>query len=397
MRTGDFRVFIEASKLLAVGESPYHQWLYMSEGSFCLYFYSPFWAFILIPFTYLPSFIVNLFWLLGNVFFAFRIFQILKQYLPKDKLSKSTLFWGGLLTVLFCLRFILYNFDMIQMTIFILWGILESIFLMDKGRQFWGGLILALVINIKLLPLVILPYLIFRKQWTGLGYTLLFSVFFLLVPGIYLGWNTNDLFLSEWWESINPSNPEHVVETDMGPHSLTALIPNLFAATQHEHSAQRLIVDLGVENAILIMNIIRLFLIGLTLYFLRWIPFQKAKSKFDQIREISYIILLIPLIFPHQQKYAFVLVLPAVYYLIHYLMFNFEQRQKMKRPWYFVLTLLLFSFIIMTMSTDGIIGKEWGRLAQYYKLITWGTLALIPALIIARPKKVEIIQVHETK
>lgn len=49
------------------------------------------------------------------------------------------------------------------------------------------------------------------------------------------------------------------------------------------------------------------------------------------------------------------------------------------------------------MSTDGIIGKEWGRLAQYYKLITWGTLALIPALIIAKPKKVEIIQVHEIK
>jgi hypothetical protein len=64
MGNGDFAVFLEASKLVRSGINPYDKWIPISEGHACLYFYSPLWALLLIPFSSLPNFIPNFLWLL---------------------------------------------------------------------------------------------------------------------------------------------------------------------------------------------------------------------------------------------------------------------------------------------------------------------------------------------
>jgi hypothetical protein len=48
---GDFKVFLEAAKLVGIGESPYNKWLHVGGDGYCLYFYSPLWALILVPFN----------------------------------------------------------------------------------------------------------------------------------------------------------------------------------------------------------------------------------------------------------------------------------------------------------------------------------------------------------
>ena len=48
--------------------------------------------------------------------------------------------------------------------------------------------------------------------------------------------------------------------------------------------------------------------------------------------------------------------------------------------------LIFLSFVLMTLSTDGLIGRNLNDITQHFKTITWGALLLVVALILAKPK-----------
>jgi len=385
---GDFKVFLEAAKIVREGGSPYNKWLHVGGNGYCLYFYSPLWAIVLIPFTYLNNFIPNIAWLIANIFFLYRTVFLLRRYLSIEKLTSKQIKIILFLTILMSIRFILYNFGMIQMTLFILWSVLEGLRLFKNDKWVLGGLIIAFAINVKILPIVILPYLIYRKEFRAFISISIFSVLLLIIPSIYLGWDGNSFLLSEWWSVINPANSEHLIESDLGPHSLTALIPSLLTETQGDIDIKRNILSLNVDAAIRVLNIIRILLVLFTFYFLKWPPFRKNKSNLLQLYELAYLFLIIPLIFPHMQKYAFALVIPLYFYISHFLVYNFKYRNIVIRNirWYAILILYGLSFVLMTLSTDGIIGRELNEITQHFKTITWGSILLIFVLILAPPK-----------
>lgn len=385
---GDFKIFLGAAELLAAGKSPYHQWINVNENNFGLYYYSPFWAMILIPFSLVPQFITNLIWLSLNVFFIIRIKDFLTEYIKPFNFSQKQLNIILLATFLMSVRFIFYNFGMIQMTIFLLWGILESLNLTRQKKYFLSGALLALVINIKLLPLVVIPYLLYRKEFHTTLYVVIFSVCFIFIPALVLGWSENIYFHSEWWSVINPANPEHLHEVELGPHSLTALIPTLLISSEGHLPYARNIVDLDSGSVAVILNAVRLSLIILTIYFLKWPPFIRARDDMENIREISYILLLVPLIFPHQQKYSFLMALPAQFYLASFLVMLYPGHKNIlsRFKWGTVLFCVTLSFVLMTMTTDGVVGRELNRVSQHYKAITYGALLLIIPLMICSGK-----------
>lgn len=378
---GDFKVFLEAAKMISKGVNPYNQYIFITEENSLEYFYSPLWATILIPFSYLPHYVPNMIWLFVNAFFLYRIWILLQKYVDKESLSSKQLSWILFLCIIVSIRFLLYNFELIQMTIFLLWGILESLRMMeDKSKLILGSLILALVINIKIMPVVLIPYLIYRGYFKAVSFTLLFSVLFLLLPALVIGIDFNSFLLSEWWQAINPTNAKHLIETEMGPHSLTALVPTLFTETQGELFYHRNIANLTLNESNMILNGIRLALIILTIYFLKWPPFKKSNSKTHQLIEISYLLLLIPIIFPHQQKYAFSLLIPAQFAIIYFLMKHAKANRNFKTS--LILATFILSFILMTLTTDGLIGRELNNITQHYKLITYGALILILPLVL---------------
>ncbi len=384
---GDFKVLLEAAKLIAAGKNPYHLWIFVSEGNYDLYYYSPLCALLLVPFTYLPYFIPNFIWLLANAWFLYRTWVLLNKYIAIHCLTRGQKGWLLLVTIVLSARYILYNFEMMQMTVFLLWGSLESLSQFKKGRAIPGSLLLALIINIKILPIVLLPYLIYRKESKAALYTLLFSVFFLLLPALFTGWQGNLQLLSSWWNSINPVNAEHLAETDLGLHSLTALVPTLFTRTPGLLPYARNILDLDPGTTTLILNGTRLFLVLVTLRFLAWPPFTRAKSGPAALRELSYIFLLVPLIFPHQQKYAFLLAAPAMFYLTHYVITHFEDRESRRDAVLFntACIFLAASFVLMTLTTDGLIGRHLNAITQHYKAVTYGALLLIIPLALCKP------------
>jgi len=389
LKPSDFSVYLEAGNYLKNGQNPYGEWLFVSEGNYCKYFYSPLWALILIPFTYFPPFIPSFIWLLGSIFFLYRIAVLLRLYAHIQRLNPQLERWVFMGVLVCSARFVLDNFAMVQLTIFLVWSSLEALRLMQSKNWVYGAALLPFAINVKLLPLVLIPYLLYRGHFKATTVILLFSVFYLLVPALFLGWEMNTLLLQGWFDVINPSNAEHTLETELGPHSLTALIPTLFSKTDGILDLNRNLFSFSLQRAITVLQIVRLALILLTLYFIGKRIFRPAETALHELYALAYIFLLIPLIFPHQQKYAFFCLVPTFYYIFCFLAYTVETHTGIKRRKTAVCVLLAISFVCMTLTTDGFVGRDLNEVFQHYKLITYGALLLIPALMLAHPKFIQ--------
>jgi hypothetical protein len=105
---------------------------------------------------------------------------------------------------------------------------------------------------------------------------------------------------------------------------------------------------------------------------------SKLEKKYKGFLSLSYLCLLIPLIFPHQRGYSFFLTAPVIIFLTYY--FLQDRKRIVKR---------IFSFILFVISVI-MISPIWGRdligkymeLYQDYKIIPIAALLLIPAFLI---------------
>lgn len=390
---GDFKIFLEASQLLSRHKDIYNVSLFSAPDVSGLYYYSPLWATILVPFTFISPFIPKFLWLSASVFWLVRSWVLIKRRFDLSMFSEKQKIFFLLISFAMVFRFVLYNFSLIQMTVFILWAVLESLSLFEKKKNIYGSALLALAINIKLLPVVIVPYLVYRRQFIPALFTTVFFVIYLFLPAIFIGISFNDFLLHEWWSVINPAQTTHTIEADKYVHSLTALIPSLFTPTQGDLPITRNILSLSPEAAGMITNVIRFAIIAWTLYFLG-VKKNNSRGDLHVLREVSYILMVIPLIFPHQQKYAFYLLLPACAYVTYYMM-RVRTLNEKRTKWISCMVLLLFSFLLMTLTTDGLIGRHYNDITQHFKTITWGALLLIVVISLCDPK--DILQVVTEK
>lgn len=379
---GDFDVYLEAAYKLSHGSNPYLP-PYAKDGMG--YSYSPFFIILLIPFT--ANFIVTeFFWCLLSFVMLYRSYLIFKTYLVENQLTESqNKVWVW--TMLFLsYQFVSNNIGMVQLTIFLLWAILESVTLIRCGENWKGGLLLGAAINIKIMPIVMLGYLFYRGYFKGFLIALFTSILLLFSPSIFWGFDYNMILLQDWWHIINPNNVEHQIESGIGTHSMVAFLPVFLTETVGGLPYPRNIFDLDFKTAILITQIVTLALVSVSLFYLRSLPFTKESNLLKSIWEISFFILLIPLVMPHQQKYGFLLVMPMVGYLVYYFIkaWQFHKTSKIK------IVFSLFCILMIVFSPihgSSIIGWHAFKFSQHYRFITIVTLILIPISLYLHPEK----------
>ena len=160
------------------GESLSKRWIIFGKDilSFIL---QPFMGHLVDSFTHLPNFIPNLIWLLFNVWCLYRIGKLLVHYLDLELVSKTVAMDTDFNLPAESAFYPLVQFSLIQLTIFLLWGSLEKHSVIQRTKYIRGGMLLALIINIKILPIVLLPYLLYRNEWKSFVSCLLFLVVFL--------------------------------------------------------------------------------------------------------------------------------------------------------------------------------------------------------------------------
>jgi hypothetical protein len=370
---GDFFIYYTAASKVFGNDSIY----VMTFGDGFHYLYSLFFAICLYPFTFLPFYLCKLLWLSLNAVLLVRLFTISFSFFENNEQPFKIPTWFYSIVFLFTFRFIHENFHAAQITIVILYLCLEAVnFIFNKNKVILGSLILAIGINIKLLPIVLIPYLFYRQKFKALLYIFIACLMLWLLPSVILGHNKNFAWLNDWWHLINPSNKKNILDVEERSfHSLTTLFTTLFIENPEDIYAlpiKRNILNLSIEQLSLILNGTRLMLIGLTLYFLNSLPFKNAKSKQHQFYELSYILCLVPLIFPHQQHYAFLFLFPAIIVVLYFVFFNSEIQSRKQK----IVIISALVVIYLSFNLKVLVG-EFNPYYEHFKILTYGSIFLV--------------------
>jgi hypothetical protein len=374
----DLDIFLAASSDIFLGNNVYASTYF--DGYH--YYYSVFFASVIYPLTFLPPFLSKLVWLSFNVFLIARIIKLVLWFFDDWKTTKeirTLLIW---LSVIFCLRFLKGNLHLGQLTILMLAISLEAMYRAYKNQFVFGSFLLALAINIKLLPIVLIPYLIYRAQWKMVMATLGSLVVLYFLPAVWFGFKQNYFLLSEWWVLVNPNDQRHIIDLDESSfHSLTTLCAALFTDSSFDPVGLQTkwnIACLTNQQLFALITSVRLTLVIFALWFLRSMPFVGFGSKEKTWWEISYLLLVVPLIFPHQQHYAFLMALPAVVWLLYWLLSLSNYPSNVKS---FTLAVLV---VYLTFNLSLLLGV-FNSYYNHFKIVTFGALILVLLLACARP------------
>jgi len=378
---GDFDVFLDASRRLYNHENIYSSF---SSGGFQWY-YSPFFALILIPFCNTLIFSEEL-WSLLSLLLMYRSFTLIELFFDFSYFStKQKKLWVWL-CVIFSVQFVLNNITLIQITALLLWGILESLHQNDKGKPFLAGVILGFVSIIKLMPLLMLPYLFYRGHFKMLGYTILTFLALLILPGVFFGFDYNFFLIQNWILLINPNNSELVIAEVLGFHDLTSMFSVYLMPTNGELPYKQNFVSWSFSTVNTLVNVARIALLALSLYFFQSKPFVQENNKLKSFWEIAYFSFIIPLIMPHQNKYGFLLCCPLVCYLLYFYVVTFKKVNSLGYKIVFVI--FVISMIVYSpFNGSDILGWHSYRVGQHFRILSFATLLLIPVAMYCSPKR----------
>ena len=384
---GDLDIFIGASKDLFSGGNIYHilyhEWYH--------YYYDVLFALLISPLQFVPIYWANFIWLLFNIYFTYRIWKIILFYVPIDVLSKKK---RRILTLVsFAFIFALWhkNIHLTQMTIFILYLCMEGLYQIENKKPLLGSFLISFGISVKILPIVLIAYFLYRGNFKVAISTMFLLVLILLLPALVIGYDYNLFLLGERLKIINPLNAKHILDvSEISFHSLSSLLSVLLvenAGNSFSLELKRNIASVNLETLKIVLNVVRaIFILG-TLYFVGSLPFRPSKSKLQSFYELSYILLITPLIFPHQQHYAFFFAFPAITYLVFYYIFiYFDDKSKtgnLKKT-YLILYILLIFFLL---NSHFILGA-YRTIYDHFKTLTYGIILIIPMLAIAKPNNI---------
>jgi hypothetical protein len=182
----DFTSYLTASKSLLNGTDPYQGMAHFP------YLYPPLLAFLLIPLLFVPYSVAIFLWFVFNgVALALSGWLILKSS-ENESIRFPQL---GLALLLFAAP-LQSNFLNGQVNSLVLLLCLAFFYCGSASRKLISGFCLALAVVIKVMPFVLLGFLLFRKRFKELLYTLLFITVLVLLPGLIVQGQIVDLYNS---------------------------------------------------------------------------------------------------------------------------------------------------------------------------------------------------------
>lgn len=350
------------------------------------YRYAPIFGIALYPISLLPKQFYIFLWLFFNAFLVVKTLVLFKDFFPKLLDDKKAFLAISGIALFLCIRLIGQNFELGQTTIILVFLSFYSLYLSKKNKDILAGLMLSLAIITKIMPLVLIAYFVFRGNFKTPIYTVLWTVVLVLLPTLFVGWEYNSYLVKEWYGIINPSNSEYTLETKTGIYNLSAFIYAYFTEMPDDKiSGNRNIMSISYELAGTITNVVRVLFVLITLYFTKWTPFKKLTDWKQLFWEFGYISFAFPLIFPAQNKYSFYYIFPALFYLSIYL-YQVKKEQgsfwKVKKS---ILIPIIIYFVLTNLTSSNIIGKALYDQTQFFKIMTFGIVALLIAYIQVKP------------
>ncbi|MEL6672044.1 MAG: glycosyltransferase family 87 protein [Bacteroidota bacterium] len=381
-RVGDLRIYLAAAGDFLDGK-PIYGGLY-GEPALFPYMGSPTLALLLSPLSFLSLPWPALIWKLLNILLLMRIWQLILAYFPADRLEGTlgATFSGA---SFLAMAFLIYlNFHVVQFSILLLFSILEGLYRIQARQQVLSGaLVLSLGIICKVIPLVALPYLAYRGYFKAALLSAGMVLAWMAFPAMVVGWEYTWAQNLAWLQTINPALEDNVFDVSTRSiHGIGALVATLTKAdigNPFTLDIRRHVVDLPASVVVGLITLTKAGLIGMSLYFLQWKSrFSDHRDQMRQLWELSYILAITPLVFPQQRSYGFILLFPAVAYLMYQLFFSGYSWQKGRKA--------LFVLILILLNLELILG-HFREYYWHFKTLTYASLMLLGLLAYTPPSQ----------
>jgi Glycosyltransferase family 87 len=117
--------------------------------------------------------------------------------------------WLAALPGFATITFVFDMFDLGQPNLVLLAMMLIGFWLLQSGRAWSGGAMFALATAIKVFPVAVLPYLLWRRRWACAASMVIFTgIFLLLVPAPIRGYQRNVNEIETWYHAMVGSSSE---------------------------------------------------------------------------------------------------------------------------------------------------------------------------------------------
>jgi Glycosyltransferase family 87 len=188
----DFQAYYVAAKALCEHNDPY----VFAERP---YIYPPLFATLCMPLALLPANIAAMAYVPVMVAaillsFSWGVREILRRF----NVPVTPLLFGITLLISFAIMEdrIKSDLQMFQVNSLLLFLLVLSLRWLDR-RPFLAGAALGLAMNIKAFPIIMLPYLLFRRRYRSAASMVITTIAFGLLPAGALGWKTNLQYLAQ--------------------------------------------------------------------------------------------------------------------------------------------------------------------------------------------------------
>lgn len=363
-RAGDFQGYINAGNLVLNGGNIYSDYLNT---------WPPLFSVFSVPLAIMDGvspLILRALWLTGSLLAFALTVKLSVRMLPELGRFKEWLKSPFILvTVLLSLRYVMDNMANLQINMYLL---LLCVLVVDQYRQgrYWlAGLLLAFGISLKVYPVILLVYFLYKREWLVAGYTIFFALLINSFSLMVFGWEEGLAYYHTWVEEVTPRSfiANHKNQSYFGVllRLLTDLDPDHGLYTNFATLDPKLVKRL---------TYLVIALAGLYPAYL----FRKKntdKSSLTALLEYSFVLTAIPMLSPIAWKAYYIFLWPGIlisYYLLFHSPFPsdsaFPRRLKI---------LFWLSMILVIGTAEIFIGPHFSDVLESWSFIAIGTTILL--------------------
>ncbi len=392
----DFRAYYQAGTHLLSGDDIYDQDIV--EGR---YLYSPFFALLMVPLSLIPQKAAATFWYFGNLgsllfilgmaFYLIRnpaegfldwLRGVLKAE-PADKTIKA----GALIVLILGARFWLNSIEHGQVNLQVWAAALGGVYYLKRDRAIRGGALVAAAVLTKLLPGLLLFYFLLKRRYRFVLASILWMLAMTVLPAAFVGWGHNlDLFTGWYQAAIGPGLTPGGIAFGDGNQSFPSMLARFLSPTPANEGTGATVnfLDLapGAVGAVTLIASFCFLTVIAVLALTKWgDPVERENVG------LSVVMLSAALMPALAWKAYFVVSLMGYAVIVHAAV-----GKRLGQYRLLVLSLTVFSFVLHTLTSDGIWGWDIAHVFHSYSCITFSMLSLYAALVVMllRPRTEEI-------
>jgi hypothetical protein len=344
----------------------------------------PIMAILLTPLMQLPTLAACLVWFFLKS--AMAILAVHWVFRMAESSGRPFPLIAKLAAILLALRPLVGDLTHGNINLFILFLVVAGLYAFYQQRDLAAGILLALAITCKVTPALFVPYFVWKRAWRTLAACLAgLILFFWIIPGLFLGQETNVRYLNSWVNKmIVPYVLEGNVTSEHNNQSLPGLVYRLasnapsFSDDRDGYVPREYHNFLDLDTCILSWFIKACM--GLFVLLVAWscrTPIQ-SRSGWPLLAEFSMVVLGMLMFSERTWKHHCVTLLLPFTVLTYFLATCQAER---KWRWFLIGTVVAV-VLLMTLTGTGIGLDRVGKLAQVYGAYVWAYLLLIAAMVV---------------